>query len=122
MKNLRAALLHVLPAAVMIVGLSLVWQPAIAQNTTPYNDVAAVQQQPAQQPDSPGSASEAKTFTGKIVKDGDKLVLTDSDGKTTYQIDDQQKAKAFLNKSVKVTGILDASTGQIKVIAIEPAA
>jgi hypothetical protein len=122
MKNLRAALVHVLPAAVMMVGLSLVWQPAVAQNTTPYNDVAAAQQQPAQQPDSPGSASEAKIFTGKIVKDGDKLVLTDADGKTTYQIDDQQKAKAFLNKSVKVTGILDASTGQIKVIAIEPAA
>jgi hypothetical protein len=122
MKNLRAALLHVLPAAVMIVGLSLVWQPAIAQNTAPYNDVAAVQQQPAQQPDSPGSASEAKIFTGKIVKDGDKLVLTDADGKTTYQIDDQQKAKAFLNKSVKVTGILDASTGIIRVSTIEPAA
>ena len=122
MKSLRAALIHVLPAAIMIVGLSLVWQPAVAQNTTPYNDVAAAQQQPAQQPDSAGSASEAKTFTGKIVKDGDKLVLTDADGKTTYQIDDQQKAKAFLNKSVKVTGILDASTGQIKVIAIEPAA
>ena len=122
MKNLRAALLYVLPAAIMMVGLSLVWQPAVAQNTTPHNDVAAAQQQPAQQPDSPSSASETKVFTGKIVKDGDKLVLTDADGKTTYQIDDQQKAKAFLNKSVKVTGILDASTGQIKVIAIEPAA
>lgn len=122
MKSLRAALIHVLPAAIMIVGLSLVWQPAVAQNTTPYNDVAAAQQQPAQQPDSPGSASEAKTFSGKIVKDGDKLVLTDADGKTTYQIDDQQKAKAFLNKSVKVTGILDASTGIIRVSAIEPAA
>jgi len=122
MKNLRAALLYVLPAAIMMVGLSLVWQPAVAQNTTPQNDVAAAQQQPAQQPDSPGSASEAKTFTGKIVKDGDKLVLTDADGKTTYQIDDQQKAKAFLNKSVKVTGILDASTGIIRVSAIEPAA
>ena len=122
MKNLRAVLFHVLPAAVMMVGLSMVWQPAIAQNTTPYNDVAATQQQPAQQPDSPGSASETKTFTGKIVKDGDKLVLTDADGKMTYQIDDQQKAKAFLNKSVKVTGTQDASTGQIRVIAIEPAA
>ena len=122
MKNLRAALLEVLPAAVMMVALGLIWQPAIAQNTTPNNDAAAAQQQPAQQPDSPGSASETKTFTGKIVKDGDKLVLTDADGKMTYQLDDQQKAKAFLNKSVKVTGILDASTGQIKVIAIEPAA
>jgi len=122
MRNLRAALLHVLPSAVMMVALSLLWQPAIAQNTTPYNDMASAQQQPMQQPDAPGSASEAKTFTGKIVKDGDKLVLTDADGKMTYQLDDQQKAKAFLNKSVKVTGILDASTGTIRVSAIEPAA
>jgi len=105
-----------------MVGLGLAWQPAVAQNTTPYKDAAAVQQQPAQQPDSPSSASDTKTFMGKIAKDGDKLVLTDADGKTTYQLDDQQKAKAFLNKSVKVTGTLDASTGQIRVIAIEPAA
>ena len=122
MKNLRAALLHVLPAAVMMVGLSLVWQPAIAQNTTAYNHVAAVQEQTILQPDTLGSASDTKIFTGKIVKDGDKLVLTDADGKMTYQLDDQQKAKAFLNKSVKVTSILDASTGQIRVSAIEPAA
>lgn len=120
MKTLRAALLSVFPAAVMIASLSLVWQPATAQNATPHNDAAA-QQQPAQQPDSPGSASETKTFTGKIVKTGDKLVLTDAEGKMTYLLDDQQKAKEFVNKNVKVTGVLDASTGMIRVSAIEPA-
>ena len=121
MKTLRAALLNVLPVAVMIVGLSLLWQPATAQNATFHNDAAA-QQQPSQQPDYAGSASETKTFTGKIWKDGDKLVLTDADGKTIYQLDDQQKAKAFVNKNVKVTGVLDASTAMIRVTAIEPAA
>ena len=71
-----------------------------------------------------GSGRRSNLYTAYTfaVKDGDKLVLTDADGKTTYQIDDQQKAKAFLNKSVKVTGILDASTGIIRVSAIEPAA
>jgi hypothetical protein len=54
------------------------------------------------------------------VKSGNKLVLTAADSKTTYQIDDQQKAKNFLNKSVKVTGVLDASTGTIRVSAIDP--
>jgi hypothetical protein len=121
MKTLRAALLNVLPIAVMVVGLSLASKPVSAQTATPHNDAAA-QQQPAQQPDYAAPASDTKTFTGKIVKDGDKLVLTDADGKVTYQLDDQQKAKAFLNKSVKVTGALDASTGTIRVSGIEPAA
>ena len=71
------------------------------------------------QPDNQSAAAE-KTFSGKIVKSGTKLVLA-GDGKTTYQLDDQQKAHDFLNKSVKVTGVLDASTGTIRVSAIEPA-
>jgi hypothetical protein len=62
------------------------------------------------------------TITGKIVKDGDKFVLTDADGKLTYQLDDQKKAKSFLNKNVKVNGVLDNSSGVIRVNAIEPAA
>jgi hypothetical protein len=55
------------------------------------------------------------------VKAGDKLVLTDAEGKTTYLLDDQQKAKEFVNKNVKVTGVLDASSGMIRVSAIDPA-
>jgi hypothetical protein len=65
------------------------------------------------------TASE-KTFNGTIVKSGDKLVLTAADNKTTFQLDDQQKAQGYLNKSVKVTGVLDASTGTIRVKAIDP--
>ena len=67
----------------------------------------------------PANADSEKTFSGKIVKTGGKLVLTTAD-KTTYQIDDQQKAQDFLNKSVKVTGVLDAATGTIRVSAIDP--
>jgi len=103
MKTLRAALLYVLPITVMMVGLSLISLTASAQTATPPTDPSV--QQPTQQPDSTASASEvAKIFTGKIVKAGDKLVLTDAEGKKTYQLDDQQKAKSFLNKNVKVTG------------------
>ncbi|MFY9560211.1 MAG: DUF5818 domain-containing protein [Terriglobales bacterium] len=120
MKRVRAALLRVFPAAAMVVGLCMVGQPTIAQNATPHNDATA-QQQPAPQPDDQNSASETKTFTGKIVKAGDKLVLTDAAAKTTYLLDDQQKAKEFVNKNVKVTGVLDASSGMIRVSAIEPA-
>lgn len=88
--------------------------PALAQTA---NAPMVAQQQPAQ-PDTQPAAAEAKTFAGKIVLSGDKLVLTDSDGKA-YQLDDQQKAKEFVNKSVKVTGVLDAATGTIRVTMIE---
>jgi len=49
------------------------------------------------------------------------LVLSDMENKATYKLDDQQKAKDFVNKAVKVTGVLDDSTGVIRVSAIEPA-
>jgi len=55
------------------------------------------------------------------VKSGDKLVLSEPTDQTTYQLDDQQKAQAFVNKNVRVTGMLDASTGTIRVTAIDPA-
>jgi hypothetical protein len=67
----------------------------------------------------PANAAAEKTFSGKIVKSEGKLVLKTAD-KTTYQIDDQQKAQDFLNKTVKVTGVLDAETGTIRVTAIDP--
>jgi hypothetical protein len=104
--------------------LACLWlaaSPAFAQSSPSTNRDAAAQQDPAPPSDSPKTASESKTFTGKIVKTGDKLVLSDLEGRTTYQLDDQQKAQQFIDKNVKVTGVLDASTGVIRVSAIDPA-
>jgi uncharacterized protein YxjI len=78
------------------------------------------QDQSAPHQASPNDPNESQTFTGKIIKSGDKLVLTDATGKIVYQLDDQIKAKEFLDKNVKVTGVLDASTKMIHVSAIEP--
>jgi hypothetical protein len=50
----------------------------------------------------------AQIFTGTIVKDGDKYILKASGG-TAYQVDDQEKAKHYEGKQVKVTGSLDKS-------------
>jgi hypothetical protein len=120
MKTVRV-LLHKLPAVALMVGLCLLFQSAVAQNSpNPQNNPAA-QQPPAQHPDDPNSAAETKTFTGKIVKSGDKLVLADAESATTYQLDDQQKAEEFVNKKVNVVGVLDTATGMIRVSAIEPA-
>lgn len=117
MRKFRNLLRTVFPAVLLIAGLG--YLAATAQNLKPYN-VASAQDQ-MQQPDNQKPATETKTFAGKIVKNGNALVLSDLDGKTTYKLDDQQKAKEFVNQDVKVTGILDASTGMIRVSAIDPA-
>ena len=43
----------------------------------------------------------------------------DPNNKTTYKLDDQEKAKQYVGKNVKVTGTLDAATNTIHVAAIE---
>jgi uncharacterized protein DUF5818 len=118
--NTVQALLHKLPAVAVMVGLCLVCQSAIAQSSANQQNNPAAQQAPAPHPDDSNSAAEMKTFTGKIVKSGDKFVLADAENKTSYQLDDQQKAQEFLNRDVKVVGVLDAATGTIRVSAIEP--
>lgn len=92
---------------------------ASAQQAAPVSPGEIAQQQPVP-PQVNTADAESKSFTGKIVKQGDKLVLTDATGKTSYQLDDQVKAKEFMNKNVKVTGILDAATTTIHVSSIDP--
>jgi lipopolysaccharide export system protein LptA len=54
-----------------------------------------------------------ETFTGTISKSEDKFVLVGED--STYNLDDQDKAKAFEGKKVKVTGKLDKDSNTIHV-------
>lgn len=121
MKTTQLALSTILPAVALLIALCFASQPAFAQNTDDSAISPTAQQQPMQ-PDDRNAADvdSTKTFSGKIVKSGGKLVLQDTVNKTTYQLDDQVKAHDFLNKNVKVTGVLDASTETIRVNAIEP--
>jgi len=114
MKKVGVVVRTALSAAMVIAGFCCVGQTAIAQNSNP-----AAQDQ-MQKPDNQKPAAEMKTFAGKIVKAGNVLVLSDPEGQATYKLDDQKKAREFVNKNVKVTGVLDASTGMIRVTAIEP--
>ena len=120
MKKIQFVLSTVLPVLALTAALCFTGLPTLAQNA-PNSTRDQADQQQGMQPDDQ-SASSVKTFSGKIVKSGEKLVLADTYSKTTYLLDDQQKAQAFVNKSVKVTGVLDVSTGMIRVTAIEPAA
>ena len=128
--------LNKLSIAVAVLGLCFVGKTAVAQNSPSSNpttadpaqqttqDPVATPNQQQQQQSSTGAATptapQTKVFSGKIVKTGDQLILSDADGKTTYMLDDQAKAKDFVNKDVKVTGSLDASSNTIRVSAIDP--
>lgn len=80
----------------------------------------ADQTQPAQRDAQPQQQSEpsGQTFTGMIVKDGNKYVLKASDG-AAYQLDDQEKAKLFEGKQVKIAGTLDGKTNLLHITTIE---
>ena len=75
-----------------------------------------------EQPSNPQQHREAEqpqnqTFTGKIVKAGDKFVLKSSGA--TYQLSEQSNVKQFEDQDVKIVGTLDADTNTIRITKIE---
>jgi uncharacterized protein DUF5818 len=60
------------------------------------------------------TASDSQSFSGTVVKSGDKYVLKDDSGKT-YDIDHQADVAKFEGKRVRVKGTLDASGTKILV-------
>ena len=120
MKTLRLTFSRMLPALALTAALFFSGQLMRAQSISDGSQTTqTTEQQPGMQPDDQDTTQ--KTFTGVIVKSSDKLVLTDTISKTSYQLDDQLKAQDFVNKNVKVTGGLDPSTGTIHVRVINPA-
>lgn len=61
-----------------------------------------------------GAAAGTQTFSGTVVKSGDKYVLKDDSGHT-YDIDHQDEVKKFEGKRVRVQGTLDAASNKIMV-------
>jgi hypothetical protein len=66
-------------------------------------------------------AKNARECTLKCVQMGSKLVLHNSARKTTYQLNDQDKAKDFAGQKVNVTGTYDRASKTIHVEKIGPA-
>jgi len=60
-----------------------------------------------------------KKCTEECVKGGGKYILADAEHNKVYQLDDQEKPKAFSGQKVKVTGVLKGET--IEVASIEAA-
>jgi len=63
-----------------------------------------------------------QTFLGTITKAGNQFMLDDEVSKSSYQLDDQDTARKFSGKKVKVTGTLDATNNIIRVQSIEATA
>jgi hypothetical protein len=102
----------------LVAGLCMV-QPRL--NAQQERDPAATQQQPDRgQEQSVTQAADMQNFSGRVIKMGGKYVLRDTASKTTYALDDQDKAKQFEGQAVQVTGTLDAQTKTIRVSSITP--
>ncbi len=107
---------NILSAFVLTTTLCLVGVPMNALPTAvPQQD--STQAMPPQQ--AQGDAEKASVFTGKVMEAKGQLVLMDTATKTTYILDDQEKAKPFKGKAVKVTGTLESASNTIHIANIE---
>jgi hypothetical protein len=70
-----------------------------------------------------GQEDQQKTevFVGKVVKAGDGryALLTDERAGTGHYLDNQEKAKEFEGKNVKVTGVLEVAKNLVHVSDIQ---
>jgi hypothetical protein len=64
-------------------------------------------------------AKDAKECTLDCVKAGAQLVLYNTDDKTTYRLDTQDKVKEYAGQTVTVIGSYDRSTGVLHVDRVE---
>ena len=86
-------------------------QPPSSQTPSQTPDQA---QTPNSKDDAPAAGADSQTFSGTVVKSGDKYMLKDDSGKT-YDIDHQSDVAKFEGKRVRVQGTLDASGTKIRV-------
>ena len=64
--------------------------------------------------------TQAETFFGTILRNGDNFVLSDSATKSKYMLDNAKMASRYEGITVKVTGSLDTANNLIHVEAIQP--
>ncbi|MBZ5664396.1 MAG: hypothetical protein LAO30_07290 [Acidobacteriia bacterium] len=100
-------------AVLVLAGLTL--------NLSAQTPATQSQDNTAQQPvNTPSQQQSAQSFEGKITKSGDKFVLKDNATQAAYQLDDQDKAKQFEGKTVKVKATVDPNTNTLHIVDITP--
>jgi hypothetical protein len=98
-------------------------QPVPAPLPPPDRPVQSEQQTGqagSQTPQAPAAQQPtAQTLTGTIIKDGGRYLLKVSSSTTTYELDDQEPAKRYEGKQVKVVGALSATGNSFHIVSIE---
>jgi hypothetical protein len=119
------ALAMILAAAICAFtpGLNAQSSPQQEPSQPPQAQQPPAQQQPGQQQQ---DQQESKTFTGTIQKlpSGQFALVTGQtpEGKLAgHFLDDQENAKKYEGKQVKITGTFDTASNMIHVTNIEPA-
>lgn len=91
----------------LLVGMGLSGAQLNAQQQTdPQPAPPQSQQQPDPDSQSQSQQAQVQTFSGTILKSGDKYVLQDASG-TNYDIDRQDLVKSREGKKVRINGVLD---------------
>ena len=77
----------------------------------------------SQAPNAQQDQQKSQTFVGKVVKatNGQFALLMDEQAGKGVYLDDQEKAKQFEGKNVKVTGVLETAKNLVHVTNIETA-
>ena len=75
--------------------------------------------QPSQSPNAQTQPQASReSITGIIVKQGEKYILKAGDN-TTYQLDDQNRARQYQDKRVRVVGRVDAESNTLHIESID---
>lgn len=122
-------LLVALTLVIGLAGISLYAQQDPAAQTPPATPPQEQQQTPPpdqqsqptsqEQTSQSPAAQQPQIFSGKIVKSHGMAVLRDEATSTDYKLDNEDQAKQYMGKNVRVTGTLDPSTNTIRVTNIE---
>jgi len=102
---------HLWVAATLALGLAF--------GAAPFNPVLRAQSQTA--PAGQQDQQKAQVFVGKVIKanDGRFALLTDEQAGKGVYLDNQDKAKEFEGKNVKVTGVLEVAKNLVHVSDIQ---
>ena len=106
-----------------LVAWTRVQKPQPAPQPLPPRDPPVPQpDQQGKQPADPQTPSDqtptAQSFTGKILKDGNRYVLKVA-GNTTYELQNAGDVGQYENQTVKVFGSVDSGSNTIRVVKIE---
>jgi len=94
----------------------IVWSGAQKPPATPPRFPAPDNQTP---PPHPRSEPPAQSFSGWIVRNGERYGLQ-ATGNTTYELDGQIAVEQYANKNVHIVGNLEAASNTIHIVKIEP--